>query len=203
MNADTDKEIKVLTAGETLNLATLPTRNLNIRANTNPSLVGSVVMQLSGRQSRTQTETGAPYALFADTNGDYRNWTPSTGIYSLTVTPYTQASGKGTAGTPLTLSFTVVSQAPAARLSVDNPETAQLTYYPNPFTESFTLKVPGRGPGKLPVKIYDTQGRIVLELEDVPADELIHVGSHCVPGLYVLQVGVGPLATRHKLLKVR
>ncbi|MFD1145291.1 cadherin repeat domain-containing protein, partial [Larkinella insperata] len=108
MNADSDQEIRVLQPGDQINLASLPTKNLNIRANTNPVTVGSVRMVLSGRQSRTQTETGAPYALFGDSNGNYNTWVPALGSYSLTTTPYTGAGATGTAGTPLTVAFSVV-----------------------------------------------------------------------------------------------
>jgi hypothetical protein len=43
INADTDQVIGPLNDGDILNLATLPTRNLNVRANTSPSTVGSVI----------------------------------------------------------------------------------------------------------------------------------------------------------------
>ncbi|MCB2380503.1 lamin tail domain-containing protein, partial [Hymenobacter sp. BT635] len=48
INADTEQDLLTLSAGAVLNLATLPTRNLNIRANTSPATVGSVVFALSG-----------------------------------------------------------------------------------------------------------------------------------------------------------
>ncbi|WP_265991515.1 putative Ig domain-containing protein [Larkinella insperata] len=117
MNADTEQEIKVLTNGEQLNLSTLPTRNLNIRANTSPSPVGSVKLVLSGKQAKTQTDNGVPYALFGDINGNFNSWTPAVGNYNLTSTPYTGASASGTAGTPLTISFTVIDQAPPSNLA--------------------------------------------------------------------------------------
>ncbi|RAK02889.1 hypothetical protein LX87_01010 [Larkinella arboricola] len=63
INAHTDQQIRELKAGEEINLAGLPTRNLAIRANTNPATVGSVVFQLSGQQSRTHIENTAPYSL--------------------------------------------------------------------------------------------------------------------------------------------
>ncbi|SHJ59615.1 Listeria/Bacterioides repeat-containing protein [Hymenobacter daecheongensis DSM 21074] len=107
VNADTDQDIQTLTTGATLNLAALPTRNLNVRANTSPATVGSVVFALSGAQVKNQTEGLAPYALFSDAGGDYNPWTPSVGSYSLTATPYSASGGTGTAGTPLTISFTV------------------------------------------------------------------------------------------------
>ncbi|MBD2722164.1 InlB B-repeat-containing protein [Hymenobacter armeniacus] len=112
VNATTGADIQTLTAGAVLNLATLPSRNLNIRANTNPATVGSVVFALSGTATRSQTESVVPYALFSDdAAGTYYAWTPPVGSYSLTATPYTAGSGTGTAGTPLTLAFSVIDQA--------------------------------------------------------------------------------------------
>jgi PKD repeat protein len=52
VNADNGQDIKTITPGETINLANLPTKNLNIRAKTIPSTVGSVKFKLSGAQSR-------------------------------------------------------------------------------------------------------------------------------------------------------
>lgn len=110
INAHTDAPIRPIKAGEEINLAGLPTRNLAIRATTNPDTVGSVVFELSGQQTRTHTENTAPYALFEDNNGDYKGWKPEAGSYTLTATPYTGPNGTGAAGTPLTISFTVVDQ---------------------------------------------------------------------------------------------
>ena len=110
VNADTYADIQPLAAGATLNLATLPTRNLNIRADTNPATVGSVVFALSGAATQNQTESVVPYALFSDSGGAYNSWTPPVGSYSLLATPYTAAGGGGTAGTPLSMPFSVIDQ---------------------------------------------------------------------------------------------
>ncbi|WP_146624576.1 malectin domain-containing carbohydrate-binding protein [Larkinella arboricola] len=205
MNADTDGEIQELTDGAQLNLATLPTRNLNIRANTGAGPVGSVKLVLSGKQNRTQNEVGAPYALFADSDGDYRPWTPTVGSYSLSATPFPDAKGSGTAGRALTVSFSVISQAPAGRAGLEaQAESAGLTvlYYPNPFSESFTLQLRESSAGKRPVFIYDHTGRKVWERDDLPTGKhLIQPGQHLAPGLYILQIGQGPGAQRMKLIK--
>ena len=105
-NASTKQTIQTLTNGTTLNLATLPTKNLNIRANTSPSTVGSVVFSLSGTQSKRVTESIATYDLM----GDNGTWTPAVGSYTLKATPYTSSGGGGTAGTALAVSFSVVNQ---------------------------------------------------------------------------------------------
>ncbi|MBJ6110377.1 PQQ-dependent sugar dehydrogenase [Hymenobacter sp. BT523] len=112
VNASTGADIQALTAGAVLNLATLPSRNLNIRANTNPATVGSVVFALSGTATRSQTESVAPYALFSDdAAGTYYAWTPAVGSYSLLATPYTAGGGTGTAGNALSVGFSVIDQA--------------------------------------------------------------------------------------------
>jgi hypothetical protein len=112
INADTDQPIagyNPIAEGATLNLNTLPTRNLNIRANTNPGTVGSVRFAYDGN-SNYRTENQGPYALAGDTSGDYHAWTPTLGSKTLTATPYTGASAGGTAGTALTRHFTVIDQ---------------------------------------------------------------------------------------------
>ena len=112
VNADTDLDIGLLAPGQVLDLATLPTRHLNIRANTAPAAVGSVTFSLSGAGSQATTENVAPYALASDTQGDYDAWIPPTGPYSLTATPFSLAGGGGAAGTPLTLTFQVKDSNP-------------------------------------------------------------------------------------------
>lgn len=110
INADTDQPIPgfdPMMEGSTLDFSTLPTQNLNIRANTSPQTVGSVRFVLDGNNFRT--ESAAPYALAGDASGNYYPWTPGPGSHTLTATPYTGASASGTAGTPLMLTFHVGS----------------------------------------------------------------------------------------------
>src|SRR5690606_25049434 len=86
---------------------------LNIRAdvqNGTGATVKSVVLSLTGAVVRNTTESGAPYALFGDTSGDYIQWTPPLGDYTLTGTPYTGSGGSGQAGNALTINFSVVNQ---------------------------------------------------------------------------------------------
>jgi hypothetical protein len=58
-----------LADGMTLKFADLPTRNLNVRAETSPSVVGSVRFGLDG-QANYRTETSSPYALPGDSGGN-------------------------------------------------------------------------------------------------------------------------------------
>ncbi|MCL4838829.1 MAG: glycine--tRNA ligase subunit beta, partial [Thermoanaerobaculia bacterium] len=104
VNADTDRDLWPLVNGATLDFATLPTRNLSVRAEVAGS-VGSVVFSLDGK--RIQTESIVPYTIAGDTNGDYNPWTPPVGSRTLIVTPYSAAGASGSSGTALTVSFTV------------------------------------------------------------------------------------------------
>jgi hypothetical protein len=141
INADTDQPIAgydPLPNNVTLNLADLPTRNLNLRANTNPSVVGSVRFNYDGNASY-RIETQAPYAIGSDAlvNNvpDYNAWTPAVGSHTLTVTPYTQGGAAGTAGTALTVAFTVTNTAttPTTLRPADSPASPvaglDYTYY--------------------------------------------------------------------------
>jgi hypothetical protein len=123
INADSDAAIRELKDGDTINLAALPSLNLNIRANTNPGVVGSVVFSLSGAETRNHTENIVPYALFADSNrSNYYDWTPQNGNYTLTATPYSGSKGSGVKGMPLTIYFTVTGQV-VNNLILVNAET--------------------------------------------------------------------------------
>jgi hypothetical protein len=120
INADSDQDVRELNDGDTINLAALTTLNLNIRANTNPGTIGSVVFKLNGAEARTHTESISPYALFADNNkGDYYPWTPNNGKYTLTATPYSGAKGSGTKGTPLTIHLTVTGKVVSSLILVN------------------------------------------------------------------------------------
>ncbi|SOD92497.1 putative Ig domain-containing protein [Spirosoma fluviale] len=206
MNADNLEEIKVLTSGEQINLATLPTRNISIRANTNPGTVGSVKFNLTGARNHSITESIIPYALFGDNSGRYNPWTPGTGQYTLTATPYKNSGGGGTAGTALTLNFSVINQAPGSRLGATEPQDfdgLQVKYYPNPFTESFTVQVQGQPSAKLPLLMYDSYGRVVLQRDDLAPEQIISVSSGFAPGVYMIQIGTGIESKRYKIIKAQ
>ncbi len=111
IDAATDAPVAVfdpLTEASEINLADLASSQLNITAQTTPSMVGSVVFTLSGAEAQQQTENVAPYALFGDTNGDFNAWTPTAGAYTLTATAFSGMNGAGTTDGPLTINFTII-----------------------------------------------------------------------------------------------
>ncbi|RDC63200.1 polysaccharide lyase [Adhaeribacter pallidiroseus] len=98
INADTDQPIQTLTNGALLDFSNLPTKNLNIRANTNTT-DGAVTFKLSGAKTYSRNEGTAPYAVFGDTNGDYKPWVPVVGRYTLNATT--------SSGTTTSINFSV------------------------------------------------------------------------------------------------
>jgi hypothetical protein len=109
INSASNADIKPIVDGEVITLS-LTGLQLNIRANTYPSVTGKVVFSLDGK-SDYRTEMVAPYSLAGDTDGDYLDWTPSVGTHTLTATPY---SPQGVAGTSFTITFTVISSPPVS-----------------------------------------------------------------------------------------
>jgi len=151
VNADNGQDIQPLNNGASLNLSTLPTKNLNVRANTNPATVGSVVFTLGGIQSRNQTENNPPYALFGDNGtGTYFAWTPPAGSYTLNATPFSGASGAGTAGTALTISFSVVN--PVQLVSVVSSKIH------GSISQPFNIPLPLTGPRGIECRVPGNTG---------------------------------------------
>jgi len=130
INADTDKPMTGYTAlqsGITLDLAKLPTVNLNVAAIVSGK-VGSVVFYFDGKKVRTQNS--APYSFASDSGTDYYAWTPPLGTHTIKAVPYSGANLSGTAGTARSWSFTVVkttTTATAPTTTTTAPTTAPTT----------------------------------------------------------------------------
>lgn len=134
INAVTNQPISQLVSGNVLNLATLPTRKLNIQAVTNPTVVGSVVFNLQGQQTLSRFDDSGPnYSLQGDKDGDYYSWTPLVGNYTLTAQSFSGSEGSGSAGTAITVSFSVIDQVtpPQYTLNITANGSGQVTKSPD------------------------------------------------------------------------
>ncbi|GEM_PF-985578 len=114
VNADTNVDIMTINNGDTINRLTLPVGQVTFRVNTQPSVIGSVVMNLNNGQ-RIQTENTAPYTLFGDLPGangtfEYGGFNLPLGTLTLTVTAYTSANAQGTPSTPYTIAINVADR---------------------------------------------------------------------------------------------
>ncbi|WP_299800955.1 PKD domain-containing protein [uncultured Maribacter sp.] len=153
--------------------------DVNIRANTYPSIVGSVKFELSGALSRTWVETNAPYALYGDFDGQFIPANFPIGSYTLKATPYTNAGASGETGQSLTVKFNVV-QAISTAKTIEK----SMNVYPNPATESITLSFDE--PTNLTlIYIYDITGRLIKTLS---IDASQDVGNYLI-GIQDLPAG--------------
>ncbi|RAJ90860.1 collagenase-like protein with putative collagen-binding domain [Larkinella arboricola] len=117
INAATHTDLYALKEGDEVNLAVTGTQ-LNVRVNTHATL-SKVVFDLNENKN-VRTEREAPYTLAGDTDDRHKAWTPSLGRHTLKATPY-DASGQ--AGTPLTVTFTVVSRPADEEQPGENPSS--------------------------------------------------------------------------------
>ncbi|QJE96378.1 PKD domain-containing protein [Luteolibacter luteus] len=109
VNADTDQDIGDIVGGSTIDLAATP--RLSVRAETSPMPVGSVRFSFDDNVN-LRTESGPPYTINGDTGGvDYTAWVPPLGTHTLAVTPFTQSGATGTAGSPMSVVFTVIDSS--------------------------------------------------------------------------------------------
>ncbi|MEO8609209.1 MAG: choice-of-anchor Q domain-containing protein [Chloroflexota bacterium] len=130
VNAGLIGDIRMLsnTDPNTLDLSALPA--FTIRANTQPSEVGSVKFELhdfdSGALILNYMDDMPPYSLTGnDPDGGYIAWSSVTpGKYKLTATPYTAADGQGKIGTPQTITLIVNGSNAAPVIAADNTSIA-------------------------------------------------------------------------------
>lgn len=111
IDADSDQPVSgfnPLTQGAVINLATLPSPRINVRANVTAA---SVRFTWSGAQSGTQVENVSPFALKGDASGNYNPWTPSLGAYTWRAEAFSGTGASGTLLGVVGISVTVVDQA--------------------------------------------------------------------------------------------
>jgi hypothetical protein len=109
VNADTDKDIEVLQDNAVIALHLLPTKNLNIRAETSGENIGGVVFALEGPTWTSSVENDAPYAWASNIDGDYLAGKLDIGVYTLIATPFSEMDGGGTAWADLAINFSVTA----------------------------------------------------------------------------------------------
>ncbi len=156
VNADTNEDILVLTDGMQIELSSLPTLNLDIRANASDD-VESVSLTLSGAQTANRTENVVPFALFGDFPAEnYNGNVFEAGDYSITAIGYAESKLKGEIGESLSIDFQLVDTQASSK------QANQMKVYPNPASNEATLMF--KTPEKLAmIYLYDALGREVGE----------------------------------------
>ena len=181
VDAKTGEEIMELEDGDLIDLSSLPSIYLNIRADTEPFEIGSVMFSLN-ENNNFQLENSAPYAMAGDIGDQYNSWTPVPGEHKLTARPFSSRNGTGVQGVEMEINFFV---------SLDGkfPKRIKLEQnYPNPFTSSTIIPFTLTQVGYTTLTIYDMLGREVARLveRDMP-DGTFHEtfnAESLPPGVY-------------------
>ncbi|MCB0836308.1 MAG: T9SS type A sorting domain-containing protein [Bacteroidetes bacterium] len=200
IDALTDLDIGPLLDGDILDLATLPTNQLAIRANLEGPDVASVRFGFQN-VANFRIENFAPYALHGDDNGDYDPYTYTPGTYTVSATPYDKRNGKGTKGQKRTVNFTVIDSNPGAKIAEMG---SGLKIYPNPVQTKFTLELPAVEAGKMEINIYNASGVLVSQkTENVVSGPYSQTLSmfDLPSGFYIVKVWNGETSHIGKVLK--
>lgn len=207
VNAVTDQDILTMRNGSVLFLKSLP-RKLNIRANSTAPLLGKVLFNLSGAQTRTREDALVPYSVFGDNNGDYAGWNAIAGNYVLKATPYSSAATGNTEGLPLTINFSVSKNAGISSVVLDetglneiNAEEFLVKYYPNPFKDRLTVNVSSTKNAKFNISLFDLYGRSILQMNDLNMNKSLVLGENIAAGVYILVIKTADKIQRFKLIK--
>ncbi|RAK00125.1 putative secreted protein (Por secretion system target), partial [Larkinella arboricola] len=91
------------------------------------------------------------------------------------------------------------------RLSTqDQPEAGriQVDYFPNPFTDSFTVRVKGPLTGPVSLTLYDLSGRRVWQSSEGAAEQVVRL-NEVGNGVYRLEVRVGEFVKQYNLVRTR
>jgi N-acetylneuraminic acid mutarotase len=214
INAVLDTDLRTMKDGDTIDFLRLPVNLLNIRANTKPDSIGSVIFKLTGTQNSNRTESITPYSLFGDVVGNYVNWLPIAGNYTLTATPYKAAGGTGIAGIPLTIHFSVINDSStlvSAAFPTINDSLNRLSLlrnqqqgfgaivYPNPSSLGFTMQLIGNETAS--VKVYTATGILIASYNNIPPHQVLHIGSNWNRGFYFAVIKQGKTTTVEKMIR--
>jgi hypothetical protein len=174
INADTDQPIMTLAAGATLNLATLPTKRLNVRANVNSSTVS--VKFAYDANANYRVDSGPPYAFAGNSGTDYFAWTPTVGTHTIKATPYAASGATGASGAAYSVTFKVVNGVTTPSVTI--VATDANAKEPTVDTGTFTISRTGSTTNPLTVNLslsgVATEG---LDYEALPRTVTIPAGS--------------------------
>lgn len=150
IDSNTDRPISDILEGDVLTR----NNNINVRANTDLSGIGSMIFRLRGTRSRTHTENVAVYALFGNIGSDYLNGNLPNGSYTLTAEAFSGRNGGGTSLGSGSINFSIGTSSNAQR---------QLAAFPNPVPNTLvSVQLPENMGNELFYSLVNPAG---LELE--------------------------------------
>ncbi|QMU30568.1 LamG-like jellyroll fold domain-containing protein [Adhaeribacter radiodurans] len=202
INAATDQDIRTIQNGDVIDISTLSTSKLNIRANTSPYSVGSVVFNLNNWS--TVQENDAPYAIGGNIKNNYRDWILPIGKHTLTATPYALKNATGQKGKAHTVTFTVVNSLDQARrFSVTQlrkrtdaasvKEMTNISAAPNPFLAQTTISFSVPESCYTTLDVYNLKGILVERLYEAQAEgqktyQVSFKSKYITSGIYIVRL---------------
>jgi hypothetical protein len=76
-----------------------------------------------------------------------------------------------------------------------------LSAYPNPSVSSFTVKIESGLTGTISLRVLDIQGRIIEQRQQLLPNQVLNIGSHYKPGVYIVELQQGSNKQQLKLIK--
>ena len=86
-------------------------------------------------------------------------------------------------------------------LMKNDRDDISVSYFPNPFKSEFLLTIQSKNENKVPVRVFDLQGRMLFQTE-VQSGQKTFLGKQLAAGEYILEVGKGNMARHYTLLKL-
>lgn len=111
VDSKTGRDLMALRDGDTVYLAQLPSRNLNVRAVVNGPGLHGVIFSYD-RFPRYRVETVAPYALAGDKNGKFERWRPSRGEHTIIARLDVKPEAPNQTPPPFVVHFNVADSSP-------------------------------------------------------------------------------------------
>ena len=199
-DAENDVEIGPISDGDVIDLSTLASERLSIVAITNPSTVGSVLMQIRGRFTFNKVERSTPYNLFGKNRrtGTSAGALFKPGNYQLEATPFEGRHLNGAQGESLSIRFRVIRSGSAAARSLADAETTAdtpgFTVFPNPVrNETLFLSLPAELEEEFEIRLLDQTGRMLTRyrLDPQLEGQLMKIDLlelNMPPGIYFVQL---------------
>ena len=112
INAYTNKVVRNIADNETINIKSLNTDKITLRANFDESFDGSILFNLKGPKSLNYVDNSTPFSIYGDESelNYYNNGGTPVGDYILTATTYAERSQNGKIGSTKTIKFKVINE---------------------------------------------------------------------------------------------
>jgi Malectin domain len=151
INAITDKSITTLFNNQVIVVSSIPgmsSPNFNIEAKTTGD-VDSVVFALNG--VNVQTDNSAAWAFCSHSGSNFSPCPSLIGTVTVSATPYSSKNGGGTKGATVSVTFSIILNAPTAPTQpTKSPTKSPVVPLPPPVRSP--TKAPVKAPTKAPVK---------------------------------------------------